>query len=76
MGRMDHLQSFHLDGNPLRTLRREVINRGTAELLRYLLSRIEDEPPQTPPTFGSPAHTSKIKSTPRYVATTICYGCV
>ena len=63
MGRMEHLQSLHLEGNSLRTIRREIINRGTAELLRYLLSRIETVIPVTPPTISSPSHSMKMNST-------------
>ena len=38
---MDTLHSLLLEGNPLRTVRRDVIRKGTVELLKYLRSKIE-----------------------------------
>lgn len=34
-----------LEGNPLRTIRREIINKGTQEVLKYLRSKIKDDGP-------------------------------
>ncbi|XP_078574385.1 leucine-rich repeat-containing protein 40-like isoform X2 [Branchiostoma floridae x Branchiostoma japonicum] len=42
LGLMSSLKSVNLDGNPLRTIRRDVIQRGTSELLKYLRTRIEE----------------------------------
>ncbi|XP_008588496.1 PREDICTED: leucine-rich repeat-containing protein 40, partial [Galeopterus variegatus] len=36
-----HLKFLALEGNPLRTIRREVINKGTQEVLKYLRSKIK-----------------------------------
>ena len=41
MGTMETLQSVLLDGNPLRGIRRDIVSKGTTELLKYLRSRIE-----------------------------------
>lgn len=64
MGHMETLQSLLIDGNPLRTLRREVIRKGTSELLKYLRSRIELEPEEITQPLSSPSRTSKISSSP------------
>ena len=41
LGTMESLQSVLLEGNSLRTLRRQIVAKGTSELLKYLRSRIE-----------------------------------
>ncbi|XP_057408488.1 leucine-rich repeat-containing protein 40 isoform X2 [Balaenoptera acutorostrata] len=40
-----HLKFLALGGNPLRTIRREIINKGTQEVLKYLRSKIKDDGP-------------------------------
>ncbi|XP_010603419.1 leucine-rich repeat-containing protein 40 isoform X2 [Fukomys damarensis] len=40
-----HLKFLALEGNPLRTIRREIINKGTQEVLKYLRSKIQDAGP-------------------------------
>ncbi|KAM6167739.1 leucine-rich repeat-containing protein 40 isoform 2-T2 [Erethizon dorsatum] len=40
-----HLKFLALEGNPLRTIRREIINKGTQEVLKYLRSKIKDAGP-------------------------------
>ncbi|XP_054994659.1 leucine-rich repeat-containing protein 40 [Sorex araneus] len=40
-----HLKFLALEGNPLRTIRREIINKGTQEVLKYLRSKIIDDGP-------------------------------
>ncbi|KAI6054930.1 leucine-rich repeat-containing protein 40 [Marmota monax] len=40
-----HLKFLALEGNPLRTIRREIINKGTQEVLKYLRSKIKDDGP-------------------------------
>ncbi|XP_058994581.1 leucine-rich repeat-containing protein 40 isoform X2 [Mustela lutreola] len=40
-----HLKFLALEGNPLRTIRREIINKGTQEVLKYLQSKIKDDGP-------------------------------
>ncbi|KAF4021679.1 hypothetical protein G4228_013665 [Cervus hanglu yarkandensis] len=44
LGRL-HLKFLALEGNPLRTIRREIINKGTQEVLKYLRSKIKDDGP-------------------------------
>nr|XP_025873877.1 leucine-rich repeat-containing protein 40 [Vulpes vulpes] len=39
------LKFLALEGNPLRTIRREIINKGTQEVLKYLRSKIKDDGP-------------------------------
>lgn len=46
MGAMEHLKSLVLDGNPLRSLRRDVVMRGTQAILKHLRSRIPEEEKQ------------------------------
>uniref|UniRef100_H0VEU7 Leucine-rich repeat-containing protein 40 n=1 Tax=Cavia porcellus TaxID=10141 RepID=H0VEU7_CAVPO len=41
-----HLKFLALEGNPLRTIRREIINKGTQEVLKYLRSKIKDDGPR------------------------------
>lgn len=43
LGNLPNLKSLTLDGNPLRTIRRDLLNKGTQELLKYLRSRIQDQ---------------------------------
>ncbi|KAH9496798.1 Leucine-rich repeat-containing protein 40 [Bulinus truncatus] len=43
LGTMSTLKAIILDGNPMRSIRRDIITRGTAELKKYLLSRLKDE---------------------------------
>ncbi|KAK7812320.1 hypothetical protein U0070_024590 [Myodes glareolus] len=38
-----HLKFLALEGNPLRTIRREIIAKGTQEVLKYLRSKIKDD---------------------------------
>ncbi|XP_051021850.1 leucine-rich repeat-containing protein 40 [Acomys russatus] len=38
-----HLKFLALEGNPLRTIRREIIAKGTQEVLKYLRSKIQDD---------------------------------
>nr|KAF6506307.1 leucine rich repeat containing 40 [Rousettus aegyptiacus] len=40
-----HLKFLALEGNPIRTIRREIINKGTQEVLKYLRSKIKDDGP-------------------------------
>ena len=40
MGRMTTLSSLNINGNPLKTIRRGVLDKGTASLLAYLRDRI------------------------------------
>lgn len=50
MGNMSNLKSLSLEGNTLRGLRRDIVRRGTTEVLKYLRSRIPtDTPPDDPP---------------------------
>lgn len=44
LGNMPKLKSVSLEGNPLRTIRRDLLTKGTGELLKYLRSRIKEEP--------------------------------
>ncbi|KAI5109366.1 leucine-rich repeat-containing protein 40, partial [Silurus meridionalis] len=44
LGTLPKLKSLSLEGNPLRTIRRDLLNKGTSELLKYLRSRIQEQP--------------------------------
>ncbi|XP_074191043.1 leucine-rich repeat-containing protein 40 isoform X2 [Rhinolophus sinicus] len=38
-----HLKFLALEGNPMRTIRRDIINKGTQEVLKYLRSKIKED---------------------------------
>lgn len=42
MGTMTALKAVVLDGNPMKSIRRDIIMRGTTELKKYLVSRMEE----------------------------------
>ncbi|KAK3612678.1 hypothetical protein CHS0354_042204 [Potamilus streckersoni] len=42
LGSINSLKSIVVDGNPMRSIRRDIIMRGTMELKKYLRSRIEE----------------------------------
>uniref|UniRef100_A0A8D0HF13 Leucine-rich repeat-containing protein 40 n=1 Tax=Sphenodon punctatus TaxID=8508 RepID=A0A8D0HF13_SPHPU len=43
LGNLPQLQFLALDGNPLRAIRRDILQKGTQELLKYLRSKIKDD---------------------------------
>ena len=43
LGVLPHLKSVQLEGNSLKTIRRDIIARGTVGLLKYLRSRMEED---------------------------------
>ncbi|KAM9379426.1 leucine-rich repeat-containing protein 40 [Phaethornis superciliosus] len=45
LGNLPHLKFLALEGNPLRTIRRDLLEKGTQELLKYLRSRIQGDVP-------------------------------
>ncbi|KGL92432.1 Leucine-rich repeat-containing protein 40, partial [Charadrius vociferus] len=60
LGNLPQLKFLALEGNPLRTIRRDLLQKGTQELLKYLRSKIQDdvsspneEPPLTAMTLPS-----------------------
>ncbi|NXL63366.1 LRC40 protein, partial [Chordeiles acutipennis] len=60
LGNLPQLKFLTLEGNPLRTIRRDLLQKGTQELLKYLRSKIQDdtsspneEPPATAMTLPS-----------------------
>uniref|UniRef100_A0A8C1CBD4 Leucine-rich repeat protein SHOC-2 n=1 Tax=Cyprinus carpio carpio TaxID=630221 RepID=A0A8C1CBD4_CYPCA len=59
LGTLPKLKSLSLEGNPLRGIRRDVLTKGTGELLKYLRSRQPDggskEEPKTAMTLPSQA---------------------
>ncbi|KAJ8376445.1 hypothetical protein SKAU_G00070250 [Synaphobranchus kaupii] len=62
LGNMPKLKILALEGNPLRAIRRDLLTKGTNEILKYLRSRIEESPddlhkdaPQTAMTLPSQA---------------------
>ncbi|XP_023214444.1 leucine-rich repeat-containing protein 40-like [Centruroides sculpturatus] len=42
LGTLPHLKSLSIEGNSMRSIRRDIIQRGTVQLLKWLRSRIED----------------------------------
>ncbi|KAK7075658.1 Leucine-rich repeat-containing protein 40 [Halocaridina rubra] len=60
LGLLPHLKSLPLEGNPMRLIRRDIIQRGTVQLLKYLRSRVS-APVNTFPGFeNTPADTNLI----------------
>ncbi|NXS93309.1 LRC40 protein, partial [Jacana jacana] len=52
LGNLPQLKFLALEGNPLRTIRRDLLQKGTQELLKYLRSKIQDDetdPSRDPP---------------------------
>ncbi|NXG43756.1 LRC40 protein, partial [Psilopogon haemacephalus] len=45
LGNLPQLKFLALEGNPLRTIRRDLLQKGTQELLKYLRSKIQDDVP-------------------------------
>ncbi|GFN77100.1 LINE-1 retrotransposable element orf2 protein [Plakobranchus ocellatus] len=43
LGTMTSLKALVLDGNPMRSIRRDIIMRGTNEIKKYLVSRMSDD---------------------------------
>lgn len=43
LGVLPHLKAVQLEGNPMKTIRRDIIARGTVGLLKYLRSRLEED---------------------------------
>ncbi|XP_062993574.1 leucine-rich repeat-containing protein 40 isoform X2 [Elgaria multicarinata webbii] len=43
LGNLSQLNFLALEGNPLRTIRRDVLQKGTQEILKYLRSKIQDD---------------------------------
>ncbi|XP_053104552.1 leucine-rich repeat-containing protein 40 isoform X2 [Hemicordylus capensis] len=43
LGNLSHLNFLALEGNPLRTIRRDVLQKGTQEIMKYLRSKIQDD---------------------------------
>nr|XP_056700265.1 leucine-rich repeat-containing protein 40 isoform X2 [Euleptes europaea] len=43
LGNLPQLQFLALEGNPLRAIRRDVLKKGTQEILKYLRSKIQDD---------------------------------
>uniref|UniRef100_A0ABM5G8B8 Leucine-rich repeat-containing protein 40 isoform X2 n=1 Tax=Pogona vitticeps TaxID=103695 RepID=A0ABM5G8B8_9SAUR len=43
LGNLSHMKFLALEGNPLRTIRRDVLQKGTQEILKYLRSKIQDD---------------------------------
>ncbi|XP_023696226.2 leucine-rich repeat-containing protein 40 [Paramormyrops kingsleyae] len=62
LGNMTKLKMLSLEGNSLRTIRRDLLTKGTQEILKYLRSRVQEQPdgnpqdvPQTAMTLPSQA---------------------
>ena len=43
LGTLPHIKSLMVDGNPMKSIRRDIIQRGTVGLLKYLRLRIDDD---------------------------------
>nr|XP_022313599.1 leucine-rich repeat-containing protein 40-like isoform X2 [Crassostrea virginica] len=52
LGTITSLKSIVLDGNPMKSIRRDIIMRGTVELKKYLCSRMEAPKPVEPTNKG------------------------
>ncbi|XP_003225888.3 leucine-rich repeat-containing protein 40 [Anolis carolinensis] len=43
LGNLSQLKFLALEGNPLRTIRRDILQKGTQEILKYLRNKIQDD---------------------------------
>nr|XP_060629707.1 leucine-rich repeat-containing protein 40 [Anolis sagrei ordinatus] len=43
LGNLSQLKFLALEGNPLRTIRRDILQKGTLEILKYLRNKIQDD---------------------------------
>jgi Leucine-rich repeat (LRR) protein len=43
LGTLPHIKSLMVDGNPMKSIRRDIIQRGTVGLLKFLRMRIDDD---------------------------------
>ncbi|XP_045582047.2 leucine-rich repeat-containing protein 40 [Procambarus clarkii] len=59
IGLLPHLKSMPLEGNPMRLIRRDIVQRGTVQLLKYLRSRVS-APINTFPGFENSAADSNL----------------
>ncbi|KAJ0065563.1 hypothetical protein NL108_013459, partial [Boleophthalmus pectinirostris] len=61
LGLLSNLTVLLLEGNPLRGIRRELLTKGTMELLKYLRGRIKEEPQdasEKPSGMSLPSHSA------------------
>uniref|UniRef100_A0A7M4F460 Leucine-rich repeat-containing protein 40 n=1 Tax=Crocodylus porosus TaxID=8502 RepID=A0A7M4F460_CROPO len=63
LGNLPHLKFLALEGNPLRAIRRDILQKGTQELLKYLRSKIQDD--ITSPSEESPVTAMTLPSESR-----------
>ncbi|NXT53308.1 LRC40 protein, partial [Pluvianellus socialis] len=63
LGNLPQLKFLALEGNPLRTIRRDLLQKGTQELLKYLRSKIQDD--VTSPNEESPVTAMTLPSESR-----------
>ncbi|XP_026511722.1 leucine-rich repeat-containing protein 40-like [Terrapene carolina triunguis] len=63
LGNLPQLKLLALEGNPLRTIRRDMLQKGTQELLKYLRSKIQDD--IASPNEGSPVTAMTLPSESR-----------
>ncbi|XP_019383951.1 PREDICTED: leucine-rich repeat-containing protein 40 isoform X1 [Gavialis gangeticus] len=63
LGNLPHLKFLALEGNPLRAIRRDILQKGTQELLKYLRSKIKDD--ITSPSEESPVTAMTLPSESR-----------
>jgi len=43
LGTLPHLKTLQVEGNPMKSIRRDIVARGTVELLKFLRSRLGDD---------------------------------
>lgn len=58
LGLLPSLSVLLLEGNPLRGIRRELLTKGTIELLKYLRGRIKEEPGDASAGLKLPSHST------------------
>ncbi|KAG7174435.1 Leucine-rich repeat-containing protein 40-like [Homarus americanus] len=59
LGLLPHLKSMPLEGNPMRLIRRDIVQRGTVQLLKYLRSRVS-APINTFPGFENSSNDTNV----------------
>lgn len=74
LGNLKSLKAMVVDGNPMRGIRRDIVNRGTVELMKYLRSRIEETPEDTPDSSSASDPSSVIGRTDAVAGKTLDYS--
>uniref|UniRef100_T1IXJ7 Disease resistance R13L4/SHOC-2-like LRR domain-containing protein n=1 Tax=Strigamia maritima TaxID=126957 RepID=T1IXJ7_STRMM len=66
LGFMEHLSTLSLEGNSFKSVRRDIVKKGTSHLLKYLRSRFKEDPVLTVLTEKEPSSVEPITAPDTY----------